>query len=116
MLDIDGDVVQFISYEGQIDATGGGATGLSSVDIGVSQGSENPAGLSLQLIGMGSKAGDFNWSEGFSSLGIANFGQDFSNAVSSPVPLPASAWLFGAALAALRCNHRGWIKRLRQRT
>lgn len=106
LIDIAGDVVQFISYEGQIDATGGAAAGMSSTDIGVSQSSENPEGNTLQLIGMGSQASDFSWSDGFSSLGIANFGQSFVGGSTSPVPIPASAWLFGAALAALRGGRR----------
>lgn len=100
LLDIDGDVVEFISYEGQLTATDGGAAGITSVDIGISEDSESPEGLSLQLVGAGSQASDFSWTTGFNSLGVANFGQNFIGAT-NPVPLPAAAWLFGTAMLSL---------------
>ena len=40
--------VQFLSYEGTFDATDGPAAGLTSVDIGVSEGSSTPEGYSLE--------------------------------------------------------------------
>jgi hypothetical protein len=103
LLDIDGDVVQFISYEGQVNAVNGGAAGMTSIDIGVAEDSEAPEGLSLQLIGAGSMYSDFSWTTSFSSMGVANSGQTFVTSTSA-VPLPASAWLFGTALAALRAS------------
>ncbi|MGB5325131.1 MAG: hypothetical protein WBN40_06885 [Pseudomonadales bacterium] len=103
LLDIDGDVVQFLSYEGQVSAVSGGAAGMTSIDIGVAEDSEAPEGLSLQLIGAGSVDSDFTWTTSFSSMGVANFGQTFVSSTSQ-VPLPASAWLFGTALAALRMS------------
>lgn len=43
-----GAVVEFISYEGTFTAVNGPATGMLSVDIGVSEAGSTPAGLSLQ--------------------------------------------------------------------
>jgi uncharacterized protein len=43
-------VVEFLSYEGTFMATNGPATGMSSVDIGVSEPDNTATGLSLQLI------------------------------------------------------------------
>ncbi|WP_300040223.1 ExeM/NucH family extracellular endonuclease [uncultured Paracoccus sp.] len=42
------EVVEFLSYEGEMTATGGAAAGMTSTDIGVSEGGSDPAGLSLQ--------------------------------------------------------------------
>ncbi|MEL6464398.1 MAG: ExeM/NucH family extracellular endonuclease [Pseudomonadota bacterium] len=44
----DGAVLEFLSYEGSFEATGGTALGLTSTDIGVSEPSSTPIGLSLQ--------------------------------------------------------------------
>ncbi|MBT8151251.1 MAG: VPLPA-CTERM sorting domain-containing protein [Gammaproteobacteria bacterium] len=105
IIDIDGDVVEFISYEGSVDAVNGGAVGMTSVDIGIAEDGDALEGESLQLIGMGSRASDFSWGTGTNSLGVANFGQTFKPG-NSEVPLPASAWLFGTALASLRLAAR----------
>ena len=42
-------------------ATGGPATGLTSTDIGVSQGGSGAVGLSLQLVGQGPCVGMLDW-------------------------------------------------------
>ncbi len=44
----DGQVVEFLSYEGEMTATGGAANGLTSTDIGVLEASDTPLGQSLQ--------------------------------------------------------------------
>ena len=54
-------VVQFLSYEGVLTATGGVASGLTSTDILVSENGSTPVGYSLQLVGTGSTYGDFMW-------------------------------------------------------
>lgn len=80
LVDNNGNVVQFLSYEGVLTATNGPAAGLTSTDIGVSElGSEAP-GLSLQLIGTGSTAGDFTWAALpiAATAGGANTGQVFA--------------------------------------
>ncbi len=50
LVDAEGNVVEFLSYEGSFTAVGGPADGLTSVDIGVAEGSNTPIGNSLQLI------------------------------------------------------------------
>ncbi len=64
-LDYGGTVIQFLSYEGTLQATAGPAIGLTSVDIGVSESDLTPVGHSLQLTrspaGMGIAYGGFTW-------------------------------------------------------
>ena len=52
---------QFLSYEGTFTAAGGPANGVTSIDIGVAEGSNTPIGESLQLLGDGSSYPDFIW-------------------------------------------------------
>ncbi|MCB1094441.1 MAG: endonuclease/exonuclease/phosphatase family protein [Verrucomicrobiae bacterium] len=65
-----GSVVQFLSYEGTMTATGGAASGETSEDIGVTETASTASGTSLQLTGDGSEYGDFTWTRG----GVASFG------------------------------------------
>lgn len=77
LVDPFGRVVQFLSYEGVLTATGGPAAGMTSTDIGVFQAGA-PLGTSLQLQGSGSSYADFRW--GFNiegTSGAANSGQTF---------------------------------------
>lgn len=72
-------VVQFLSYEGSFAAVGGPADGLTSTDIGVSEPGTTPIGESLQLIGTGTTAGDFNWTgPAAESPGSLNAGQTYA--------------------------------------
>lgn len=72
-------VVEFLSYEGTILAADGPASGMSSVDVGVAEGSATPVGDSLQLGGTGGAAGDFTWqSELPATPGAVNENQTFS--------------------------------------
>ena len=78
LVDPDGNVVQFLSYEGVITAANGPAAGLTSEDIGVSEGGSDPLGFSLQLTGAGAVYEDFTWqSPADDSFGAVNAGQDF---------------------------------------
>jgi uncharacterized protein len=61
LVDSANNVLQFISYEGELTATNGPANGTTSTDIGVSEASSTTVGYSLQLSGAGSKAEDFTW-------------------------------------------------------
>ncbi|MBN1920232.1 MAG: ExeM/NucH family extracellular endonuclease [Anaerolineae bacterium] len=61
LVDASSTVIQFLSYEGAFAATDGPATGLTSVDIGVSEVGTTPAGDSLQLVGTGTTYEDFTW-------------------------------------------------------
>jgi hypothetical protein len=61
-LDHAGTVFQFLSYEGSFTATSGPASGMTSVDIGVSEdGGSTPVGSSLQLMGSGTQYSNFTW-------------------------------------------------------
>ena len=50
LVDPSGNVVEFLSYEGRFEALSGPAQGLTSVDVGVAEGSSTPVGSSLQRI------------------------------------------------------------------
>ncbi|MGL4400721.1 MAG: endonuclease/exonuclease/phosphatase family protein [Luteolibacter sp.] len=80
---VNGVVTQFISYEGQFQATNGAASGRMSSDIGVEQTGEDPGGTSsLGLTGIGGAAGPLWWTKFASqpySQGQANPGQTFTN-------------------------------------
>ncbi|NLX54739.1 MAG: PEP-CTERM sorting domain-containing protein [Planctomycetaceae bacterium] len=92
-----GDVLQFLSYEGEFTATDGVAAGLVSTDIGVSEPPTTPAGASLQLTGRGDSYADFTWELLLSeTCGTVNGRQ-------SLVPEPASlvGWLTGLLALAL---------------
>ena len=89
-----GSVIQFLSYEGTLTASGGPADGMTSIDIGVSQ-SADPIGTSLQLQGTGTAYEDFLWGAKIpSTFGKINEGQYF---MTSAVPEPAGflLWSFG---------------------
>ena len=73
-----GQVVQFLSYEGSFTAGNGPAAGLTSSDIGVSEGSSSPLGFSLQLTGAGASYADFTWvAARDDNFGAVNTDQDF---------------------------------------
>jgi hypothetical protein len=72
-IDIDGMVAEFLSYEGEITAGSGPATGMTSMDIGVEEGSGTSIGSSLGLTG----SSPFAWAV-FADLatpGMVNDGQ-----------------------------------------
>lgn len=80
LVDNNGDLVQFLSYEGFFVGVGGPADGVTSEDIGVFE-SGSPLGESLQLTGFGTVYEDFSWSESSAaSAGSINTNQTFSNA------------------------------------
>ncbi|MCB9212100.1 MAG: proprotein convertase P-domain-containing protein [Alteromonas sp.] len=73
-----GEVIQFLSYEGSFTAIDGIAAGLTSTDIGVSEAGSTPIGESLQLTGNGTFYPDFTWTGPLtSSPGDLNAGQTF---------------------------------------
>jgi predicted extracellular nuclease len=78
LVDQNGAVVQFLSYEGSFTAVGGAANGLTSTDIGIAQAGTELAGASLQLVGNGDEYGDFTWeATPDDSPGAVNAGQTF---------------------------------------
>ncbi|WP_024892099.1 endonuclease [Luteimonas huabeiensis] len=79
LVDAQGAVVQFLSYEGAIVAGNGPAAGMTSANLPVSEGSSTPVGHSLQLRGSGRAAADFAWAAASAqSFGRCNAGQAFT--------------------------------------
>ncbi|MCB0465214.1 MAG: hypothetical protein KDC78_06000, partial [Aequorivita sp.] len=73
-----GNIIQFLSYEGSFTAVDGIANGLTSTDIGVSEGSGTPIGESLQLSGTGTYYPDFTWNAPTTATpGTINAGQTY---------------------------------------
>src|SRR5262245_3671845 len=71
-------VVQFLSYEGTLTAANGPAMGLTSTDIGVSEGAGTPVGSSVQLSGSGTTYEQFAWTGPIAqSFGMVNVNQTF---------------------------------------
>ncbi|MEM8556798.1 MAG: endonuclease [Bacteroidota bacterium] len=86
LVDPDGDVIQFLSYEGSFTATDGPAAGLASTDIGVRETSSTGRNQSLQLTGAGSTYADFTWSAGQRhTRGSENRGQTFQQGAAARV-------------------------------
>lgn len=78
LVDNNGAVVQFLSYEGSFTAVGGVADGLVSTDVGVSEASSTLIGDSLQLVGTGTSYSQFTWQTvSAESPGLINSGQSF---------------------------------------
>ena len=78
LVNADGGVVQFLSYEGSFMADGGPADGMTSEDIGVDEQPATEEGNSLQLKGTGTAYDDFAWTEPSpESPGSVNEGQSF---------------------------------------
>lgn len=76
LVDSTGVAIQFLSYEGTMTAAGGPADGMTSVDIGVTEGSGTAVGDSLQLVGAGTDFSAFTWEADVSeSFGCLNQGQ-----------------------------------------
>jgi predicted extracellular nuclease len=84
LVDANGAVVQFLSYEGVITASNGPAAGMTSTDIGVSQAGTQSDAFTLQLQGTGGDPSDFVWAAGVAATrGGTNTGQTFT--ASAPV-------------------------------
>ncbi len=115
LVDAAASVIQFLSYEGTINATSGVAAGLTSTDIGVGESGATAVGTSLQLLGSGSAYGDFSWSgSAAASFGAINSGQVFTPVLApastaASVPAPASGWLCLAGLLGLLWRRFGFI-------
>jgi len=85
----DGEVVQFLSYGGLSFGNDGPARGLTSVDIGLTEGSGTPVGESLQLTGEGSTYGGFTWAGPTAqSPDALNTGQTFTGDSVGPPDVP----------------------------
>ncbi|MFH7245032.1 MAG: endonuclease/exonuclease/phosphatase family protein [Spirulina sp.] len=83
-----GQVVQFLSYEGQFMALSGPAAGMTSVNIGVSQTGSESVGSSLQLTGSGTTYEDFTWvSTTANTSGSINTSQSFGGTSGPSQPI-----------------------------
>lgn len=79
-LDLNGTLLQFLSYEGAFEAADGPASGITSTDVGVFEASSTTATQSLSLQGDGMRAGDFTWAAGTTATpGQPNIGQTFGD-------------------------------------
>ncbi len=72
-------VIQFLSYGGSFTASDGPASGMTSIDIGVSEDASTLVGHSLQLTGSGCTYADFTWTSGADTFGGINMAQAFSS-------------------------------------
>ena len=80
-----GQVAQFLSYEGTFTAVGGPADGMTSIDIQVAESGSTPVEFSLQLKGTGTVPGNFFWGiPTQSSFGAVNTEQVFGEDAASP--------------------------------
>lgn len=96
-------VIEFLSYEGVVNAAGGVANGLTSIDIGVAESSATLAGTSLQRIGeisiLNGQISFLNdsWESNSESWATANINQQFAQTV----PIPSSIGLLLSAIGIL---------------
>jgi len=88
-------VVEFISYEGIVTATSDPLTGMTSVDIGISEDDTTPVGFSLQRAGTGCDVSSFVWRAPLAATkGSVNTGQTFDCDGTAPTPAPVVlAWV-----------------------
>lgn len=104
LIDAQGQVVQFLAYEGSFSASDGPAAGLASSAIPQAEDSGTASGTSLQLAGSGSHYGDFTWQASrTSSFGACNAGQSPSgggggNTLQNGVPVTGLAASTGDTL------------------
>ncbi|MGM0579165.1 MAG: lamin tail domain-containing protein [Bacteroidota bacterium] len=84
-LDYEGNLLEFISYEGAFTGVGGPADGQTSEDVVVEETTSTPIGESLQLSGSGIAYSDFAWEEpAAETKGQLNNGQTFGAACTAP--------------------------------
>jgi hypothetical protein len=78
-LGYNGELIQFLSYEGEFTALDGVAGGQRSIDIGVEESESTEPAQSLQLTGDGFKYSDFTWQANLpQTFGSQNNGGDQS--------------------------------------
>jgi len=84
LVDPDGRLVEFISYEGSFEGGNGPARGVTSADVGVAQTfGQQTTGETIQRVGSGARGVDFDWAlvtadQGGSSRGDLNAEQTFT--------------------------------------
>jgi len=96
-LDCNGELIQFLSYEGTLTAVDGPAAGFQSEDVAVRESESDPPGLSLQEQGDGTEVVDFTWAgPDPQTKGFANGDQGL------PVELAAFSARFEAGQVVVR--------------
>lgn len=91
-LDIGGELIQFLSYEGTFTAVDGPAQDVESTDIGVEQPGNSSVGSSLSLAGTGSGYDAFSWEFTESNTkGSVNTNQTFETPTSNEDENPTIA-------------------------
>ncbi len=85
-LDYQGNLIQFLSYEGSFTATAGVASGDTSSDIGIAESGTEAPGMSLQLLGNGNAYPDFQWGGPYGQT-AGNVNSDGNTDQSLPVAL-----------------------------
>lgn len=86
LVDNNGTVIQFLSYEGTFTGVGGAADGMLSTDIGVDEPGSTLEGTSLQLGGNGTVYTDFAWeASAAETFGAINGNQTFGTPVPSVI-------------------------------
>jgi hypothetical protein len=102
-LDLDGSLLDFVSYEGSFTATAGVASGATSRDVLVFEADTAPPGGSLGLTGAGARSGDFIWEAlGEATPGQLNPGQTLL--VPEPGPVSLMALFALGAIAKRLCR------------
>ena len=104
LIDNNGVVQQFLSYEGVITATSGSANGITSIDIGISESSSTPANFSLQLTGSGSNYQDFTWQAMAHTSGAINTGQILRTNQTEKVEVPEPMTIMMLFIALILLN------------
>jgi predicted extracellular nuclease len=98
LIDNNGTVIQFLSYEGSFTAVDGSAAGRTSTDIGVAETDTTPVGFSLQLVGSGNVYEDFTWSAPADDTpGSVNNGQTFAGGGNPTLSLSITPTTFSEA-------------------
>lgn len=104
LVNASGAVVQFLSYEGSFKGARGPARNKTSVDIGVSETADTPAGFSLQLGGTGTRYADFTWrAAAADTFGTCNVAQTFPVSDMAPT-ITATSPADGSASVPLDAN------------
>lgn len=105
LIDASQTVLEFLSYEGSLTATSGPASGLSSVDIEISENSSTPIGTSLQRQGnILNVGGQITFESGLWATDVSSWGALNASQIASQasVPLPGSFWLMLSAMCVFK--------------
>ncbi len=105
LINASGTVVQFLSYEGSFIASGGAASGRTSVDIGKAEVTDTPVGQSLQLSGTGTSYSNFVWNvPRTSNFGSCNTGQSFPSTTDAAPSVSSTSPANNAPNVAVNSN------------